>query len=109
MTELEQKLCELANLLIEEYNPCQIKNSGCLVSEDNPCCKISRFGRPCPYMQGECKNKNIECKLWFCETALKNMSDECKMEFYTLEKIAKTLNLIKRPFLGDPYIGADKL
>jgi len=110
MTELEQKLCELANLLIEEFNPCQIKDGGCLVSVDNPCCKISRFGSPCPYMQNKCKNPNLECKIWFCGTSIKNMDSKCLESFKSLESIAKQFNLTKRPFLGDTnYLGADKL
>ena len=75
MTELENKLKELADIFLQMYNLCKINGAECLAGKDNPCCKITRFGRPCPFMQnGVCKNQNLECKIWFCETAIKNMN-----------------------------------
>jgi hypothetical protein len=110
MKELEQKLLEAADILIKHYDPCQIKGSQCIVSKDNPCCKISCFGTPCPHMkERKCTNPNIECKIWFCETAIKNMDTQCYEAFRGLEHIAKQYNLASRPFLGDTnYVGADK-
>jgi hypothetical protein len=111
MKELNQKLIEITDIFIKKYNPCKINGNSCLAGKDNPCCKISRFGSPCPFMQnGICKNPNLECKVWFCETAIKNMDKDCLEAFKSLENISKLYKLINPPYLGDPhYVGADKI
>ena len=109
MTELEQKLCELANLLIEEFNPCQIKDGGCLVGKPVPCCLAPYFdtSKACPNI-GNCQ-KTASCALWFCKTALEKMEPECKKSFYALEEIAKVNGLLSplAPNLGESYEGVD--
>lgn len=111
LSPLEQKLIELSDVFLKKYNPCQINGNSCLAGKDNPCCKKTRFGSPCPFMQkGICMNPNLECKVWFCETAIKAMDKECYKAFIEIERISKQYKLINPPYLGDPhYVGADKL
>lgn len=105
--DLENKI----DYIISYYNPCRIDGSSCLVSKQNPCCYHTRFKQNglCPYMiDNQCTNPNLECKLWFCKTCIDNMDSECFKSIIVLESIAREYNLISRPFIGDPYVGADK-
>ena len=106
---MEEKLIEIVNILIEKYNPCKIKDGGCLVGNPVPCCLNPYFApeKPCPYI-GNCK-KTASCALWFCRTALKNMDEKCKKSLYALEEIAKINGLLSpsAPCLGEPYEGVD--
>lgn len=61
-------------------------------------------------MKKECTNPNLECKIWFCATAINNMNEDVLEMFKALEVIAKKNGLVTRPFIGDTnYVGADKL
>ena len=111
MDELAGKLIDVADVLIAKYNPCHLKETSCLVNDPSPCCINSIFGKGmCPYSKdNKCTNRNLDCKIWFCETAIKNMPTEAYDSFKDLENIAKRYGLVKRPFLGDTnYVGADK-
>lgn len=114
MTELEfkillnEKLCDLADDIMYYYNPCKIENGKCLLDEF--CCSRTRFKRQdgkedCHFLKDGCTFKNLKCKLWFCETAIKNMSQECLEIFKNLENIAKLHGLTRKPFLGESYVG----
>lgn len=107
---LSNKLLEIADLLMLYYRPCKIEGSKCLAGDPNPCCQHSYFNSGvCPfYKEGLCANKNLACKAWFCETALNQMDSKCKESFYLIEKIAKIYELYGKPYLGEPYVGADK-
>lgn len=110
MTDFEQKLIEITEILIKIYDPCKIKNGSCLVGNPVPCCLNPYFdiSKPCPFIGKECKkNRKLDCRIWFCKTALKNMSERCKKSFYALEEIAKLHGLIQKPYLGERYLGID--
>jgi len=85
---LNEKICDIADGLIAFYNPCQMKNGGCKAGPNNPCCKHTRFSKDgCPFMtNGKCGFRNTKCKLWFCETALKD-ADPKFIETIKLNKI----------------------
>lgn len=108
--KVEQEIIELADALMEKYDPCQLKDGGCLVRNPSPCCDITRFGRRCKYSKNNrCTNPNVECKIWFCETAIKNMDPKVYEAFRGLEHIARQFDMTNQPFLGDTnYVGADK-
>lgn len=115
MTELElqlflnEKLCDMADALILFYDPCQMKGSVCKVGNPNPCCAYTRFGKDgCPFWHGKCEFRNAKCKLWFCETALKNADPKFIESVKILEQMAKLYTFTRHPLLGESYIGADK-
>ena len=107
---LEKYLCDLAEIFLERYNPCLKQGDSCIVKNPNPCCSNTRFGKDgCPHWKGQCTYRNIWCKYWLCETAIKNTSSECVEVLKHIQEIGKIYNLIGKPFLGSPdYIGADK-
>lgn len=107
---VNDKLCDLVDVLLNYYNPCNICGSGCRVSKENPCCFDTRFGKgKCPFLiNDKCVNRNIECKLWICETAIKNTEPECIEALKVLEQFSQIFGLINGQLLGEPYIGADK-
>jgi hypothetical protein len=110
MTELEQKLIEMADILMKKYNPCHLEKDSCIGGNPNPCCFNSQFGKGvCPYLKGGCTNINCGCKLWICETAIKNTDPKCVEALRLLEKVAEIFGLDHDPFIGDPYVGADKV
>ena len=109
----QKVLIDFADFLIEHYNPCGFHEGKCLVSFNNTCtcCFHTRFGSDalCPYLiNNKCTNPNLSCKCWYCQTALDNMTDECKKAVYSLESIAIEMNLMCHPYLGEKYYGADR-
>lgn len=107
--EIRDSLIKLSDILMDYYNPCEIYGSRCRVGDPNPCCKHTIFGEGvCPFLKETCTNPNVDCKLWFCETAINNMEPECIESFKALEQLARVHKLIRKPFLGQPYVGADK-
>jgi len=89
--QLHNKLCELADLFLYHYAPCDIKAGKCKDGEF-PCCS-SRFNRKdtgmCEF-QGEngCWGENITCKVWLCDKA-KEVSPECREALEVIERLAK--------------------
>ena len=127
MTELEfklvlnQKLCDLMDVLIYYYNPCQIKDGSCLrmrtiQDEHKFCCGFyaprgeKDCDRKCMFLQedGSCRFRNIKCKLWFCETAIRSAPPELIQAIKILEEFTKLYKLTRRPFLGEGYVGRSK-
>ena len=105
--QVDKKLCELVDVLIQQYNPCKIEGSKCIVGEV-PCCQIPYFdpSKPCPYINNSClEHKTLTCRMWFCKTALKGMDEKCRDSLYALEKIAKIHGLLEGPNLGEGYVG----
>jgi len=110
MSELEKKLEQVADEIIKIYSPCKIQDGKCLGGNPTDCCR--KYPEPgcttCIFLKNGCTKPNLDCKIWFCETALKNMPIEFREAVYSLENIAKQFNLTTHPFLGEPYVGADK-
>ena len=105
---LNERLCDLAELVLYQYDPCKKEGSRCLVADPNPCCKYTRFGDKCPHWTGKCNYRNIWCKYWLCNTAVKNTQPECVEVLKHIQEIGKLYGLIGSPFFGEDYIGADK-
>lgn len=108
--QLHNKLCELVDLFLYYYNPCKIEGNKCAAADPNPCCINSRFGKgTCPFMGANgCRFQNIDCKLWLCETAIKGIDEKCLQAFKLIEETTKLYGLAHRPYIGSPYVGADK-
>lgn len=105
---LNERLCDLAELFLYQYNPCKIENGACVSEDPNPCCSITRFGKNgCPFWNGKCKLKLIWCKNWLCEIAIRNTVPECVDSLKDIEQIGKRFGLIGRPFLGEKYKGRE--
>lgn len=105
-------LFNMTDLVLKYYDPCQNANNGCLVNrEKNPCCisgtvfSNPRSG-PCPYLNdGECGHPNVSCKIWLCETAMKNVDPACVELLKNIERIAIQFGWMDKPYLGEPYKG----
>jgi hypothetical protein len=106
---MNEKICDIADALILYYDPCKMNGSACKAGDPNPCCKHTRFGTDgCPFWDGKCDFRNAKCKLWFCETAIKDTDSRFIDSIKTLEQLGKLYALTSRPFLGQGYIGADR-
>ena len=122
MTELEfklvlnEKLCDLAEAILHYYNPCRRgKNSCFLYPEPVPgkgCCYKTKFDdkdredRRCQFLSTEgCRFRNIGCKIWLCAPAIGRADLDCIESLRALEKVARRYGLMRRPFLGDRYVG----
>ena len=119
MTETEfiilfnEKLYDLADVLINYYNPCQIKDNACklvqdIKNDDKFCCMFySKDGKEkCVFLKDSgCAFRNIKCKLWLCETAIRGTDIKCIEALKSLESLAKLYDLTRRPHLGEHYVG----
>lgn len=112
---MTEELNNRIDALIRLYDPCCLCGHSCLVSEKNPCCFNTRFKREdpndirCLYLgENGCTYPNLECRIWFCDTAIKAMNPECLRGVIEIEAEAKRLGLISPPYIGDHYYGADK-
>lgn len=122
MTEIElkiylnDKLCDIADAILMYYNPCQIKDGSCTLCEDmatdeRHCCyrtnhkKLDRE-QHCFFLgKNGCLFRNIKCKIWLCETAIRKTSPECVEALKALETFANIYGLTSRPMLGESYVG----
>jgi len=99
---MEKKLCELADLFLEKYDPCGMTKDGC-VRGKYPCCNGSPYyeGKDCPHGKPEgCDFPNIRCKVSFCWYAEERMDRECWDSFKALEDLATTHKLkLEAPYL----------
>jgi len=113
LLQLNEKLCDLVDVILLYYDPCKFGVNKCLVTDDIEgsdlhCCN-NRYGQglKCPFLKSgtePCKFRNISCKLWLCATAIEN-SPECVESLKDLEKFALRYGLTKRPLLGQRYVG----
>ena len=103
---LNERLCDLADLMLHQYNPCQQQNGACVAGDPNPCCSNTRFGRTgCPFWGGKCKFRTIWCRNWLCEIAIRNTKPECVDVLKHVQEIGRIYGLIGKPFLGENYVG----
>lgn len=82
MSDLYDKLCNKADLILKEYNPCNIENGRCFAGY--PCCQ------DCEFLSKKkgCTVDSLVCKLWLCDKARKKFP-KCATKLDALEKIAK--------------------
>jgi len=113
MTELEfkillnEKLCDVADAILFYYNPCQLNGSKCLQGDASYCCLFypREHNGECKFLKEDgCHFRNIKCKTWLCETAIRK-NPECVEALKVLESLAKMYGLARRPFLGERYVG----
>lgn len=96
---LHSRLCDMADLILHYYNPCDIRKGACRKADPNPCCVMTRFkrfddDRRCQFLgEGGCEFPNIECKVWLCEIATGAASQECLSALVMVENIAKAYRL----------------
>lgn len=106
---LNEKVCDIADALMLYYNPCELHDFKCKAGNPNSCCKHTRFGDGvCPFLKTTCTFRNTKCKLWFCATVLKDIDPKFINSIKILEQFSDLYSLISKPFIGQPYVGADK-
>lgn len=107
---VRQKLTELATAMMRYYDPCKIHDDQCKAGT-NPCCIAHTiFSKgPCPFLiEGKCTYENPDCKTWLCQTAIEGTDTKCIEGLKLLEKFGALYNVIRPPFIGESYVGADK-
>ena len=97
--QLHNKLCEVADLFLYSYDPCEFVNDKC--KRGQPCC--SSGGTPyekkdneagCLFLTDKgCGVKNILCKLGFCFEVYDHIDSKFKRAFKALEIIARIYKL----------------
>ena len=99
---LHARLCDLADILMLQYNPCRAADRACLMGKNPiPCCTHTRFKRFdgsefCYYLGDDgCQVMNIYCKTWFCEEAEKNLPHDFLVVMWHLKEIARIYGLIE--------------
>lgn len=107
---LDQKLVEIASVLMAHYDCCALRGAACRGGDPNPCCTNTTYGvGMCPFWMGEaCQFQNCACKLWICRTAIEATDPKCVEGLELLEQFAGLFGLTRKPFIGHPYSGADK-
>lgn len=110
VAKLKNQLIDITDLFLEFYDCCGIEREQCKAGDPNPCCTGNTiFGLGCEHLSKEgCIFINLDCKLWLCNTAIESTDLKCIDSLKMLENIAKNFGLIRRPYLGDPYTGADR-
>jgi hypothetical protein len=119
MTELEfkiiihNKLCDIADTILMYYNPCQIKDGKCLL-DNFPCCTRTNNKRldgdiRCQFLgENGCTIRNLRCKTWLCETAIRKTNQECIEALKIIEQMMKLYGLGSGPYLGEHYVGKNE-
>jgi hypothetical protein len=111
--EAYKLLEELADLIIEKYNPCKKEWKVCLNPNHFTCCTRTAFKREdkadtrCLYLSDTgCLNPNLRCKSWLCKTALEVPENkECIEILKAIELIGIKFGFIQHPYLGERYAG----
>lgn len=79
---------------------CQFKDNQCIVQRKNKSDKVNGCCRLCQYQNNKaCEVNNLSCKLFYCETALKNVR---KLNIDDID-ILKVLNKRQRFILKSDY------
>lgn len=113
---LNEKLCDIADAILMYYNPCQIKDGSCtlcldMATSEQHCCFRSKFKKldgeqHCQFLgKNGCTFRNIKCKVWLCETAIRKTDPKCVSALKALEEFSKLYELTYRPYLGESYVG----
>ena len=99
-------LLRLTEAVIEKYNPCKIVGSGCIAGDPVPCCsgKIASSVN----CNGVCKSPGLDCRIWFCRTALSGADKDCVDTIKDIERIAIRYGLIGHPYLYERYCGENR-
>jgi hypothetical protein len=107
---LNEKICEIADVLMNYYDCCHIQGTSCKAGDPNPCCNHTLYGgEKCPFgSTNKCNFTNCNCKLWLCNTAIETTDPKCIQALNILEFFAKLYDLKRAPFIGGRYKGADK-
>ncbi len=105
---LESKLYEMADAMMLFYDPCHIEGGACKAGDPNPCCKHTRFGDPCPFLDHGCHNPNAWCRLWICRTAIASTNPKCVEGLTLLEHFGNLFDIVRKPMIGQAYVGADR-
>jgi len=101
---MNQRLCELADAIIYQYNPCKLdreKHSCIFIKNlnDKPCCSFFHLakGDKCVALRedGECGFNNVFCKIGICEEAQKNAPEECLKTMKLIQDIAILHGIIR--------------
>jgi hypothetical protein len=109
--QLEIGLLTICDAAIEEYNPCHIRDGGCLRGNPIPCCQgriwnleWRKEGGGCKFLlDAACTNLNLKCRSWICKDALEAIDTDCLDLLKKVEEIGKKYGLIGRPFLGQAH------
>lgn len=107
---LNEKICDIADGLMSQYDYCGMVGNKCKGGDPNPCCINSQYGHGlCPFWNNKkCNFRNAGCKLWICESAIKTTDPKCLESLIILESLAKLHGLVRKPYIGKPYSGSDK-
>lgn len=101
---MNQKLSELADIILYQYNPCQLDrvHHKCVYRSnlnEMPCCTFFHCskGDPCVFLgeEGKCQYTNVFCKISLCDEAKKRASPECIKAMTLIEELAKIYGLLR--------------
>lgn len=90
--KLYNQLYEEMEGYLEEYNPCQHTEDGC-VGHPN---RKSRCCSGCKHLgRNGCKVKSLACKLWVCSDMIKNLPPDILTRIYEMNKKADDEGILK--------------
>lgn len=92
---MNNKLCDLAKLFIDYYNPCKIDLGEC-TNQVACCTHKSKFGYKetgiCRFLVGICTFDNVYCRVYLCDKA-REVSPECAKYLDMIRGIGEGLGL----------------
>lgn len=99
---LHNKLCEVADLFMRQYNPCQWWENKCIKGTPDCCRNINyeqlKDANNCLFLgRNGCSIETLGCKLWFCNEVFDAMPRELKLALKSLEIIARVHRLSSFP------------
>lgn len=108
---LNDKLCDIADAVLRYYDPCQKKENSCLITDDisdgSVHCCFHGPGSGCWLWRDGCQGRLISCKVWLCHPCFLKAPKDCVDTLQDIERIAIRYGLVRRPTLGDRYVGRD--
>lgn len=110
---LNEKLCDIADAVLRYYDPCQLEENKCLITDDiaeGSChCCFHYDGKTGCWLRrdGQCQVRVISCKVWLCDPAQTKADPDCLATLKDIERIAVRYGLVRTPLMGQRYAGRD--
>ena len=96
---LQNKLCDVVDILLAYYNPCGIKVGGICNSVTGKvfCCHNTNYESVtggCVFLSDKgCKVKSLGCKVWLCNEIFDSIPRELKLTLKAIEIVDRVFQL----------------
>jgi len=98
---LHHKLCEVSDILLAYYNPCNISDGGKCKAGNIFCCHNTYYESKdggCIFLSNTgCTVNSLGCKVWFCNEVFDNLPRKLKLSLKAIEIVDRLFMLSSYP------------